>query len=194
MYLSQGNINNFRLTGPKCVGVIFFFKWRGTTTGILSQGDVSPDHAAPDKDSNQVEQLNIDLTISLLYHANGPMNMMWSKEYNLHKQTHEYDVVCHNKSIRSFYLWLRAACPRPSALRANNNCLSVSAEIVVQMVDEVFDAHGLLEVFQEDVWVPLVLGLMHDVKELSPVIAMLGKKGLILLQTNRVAKAASLAM
>jgi len=112
------------------------------------------------------------------------MNMMWSKEYNLHKRTHEYDVVRHNKSIRSFYLWLRAACPRPSALRANNNCLSVSAEIVVQMVDEVFDAHGLLEVFQEDVWVPLVLGLMHDVKELSPVIAMLGDKGPISFQTN----------
>ena len=102
--------------------------------------------------------------------------MMWSKEYNLHKWTHKYDVIRHNKSICSFYLWLCAACPRPSALCANNNCLSVSAEIVVQMVDEVFDAHSLLEIFQEDVWVPLILGLVYAVKELSPVIAMLGIK------------------
>ena len=83
------------------------------------------------------------------------------------------------KALELVYLWLRAACPWPPSALRKQQLFSVSAEIVVQMVDEVFDAHSLLEIFQEDVWVPLVLGLMHDVNELSLVIAMLGKEGLI---------------
>ena len=52
------------------------------------------------------------------------------------------------------------------------------------MSEAVFTARGTLKQFREVLWLPLVLGMKHSIKELAPLLAILLKEGLISTDTN----------
>ena len=53
------------------------------------------------------------------------------------------------------------------------------------MSDVLYSTREILREFAETVWFPLVLGMVHTVKELTPLLALLKKDGLISFSTNR---------